>query len=56
MDEVPEKSRLVQMAEHYYAVAKNLKGSARHQLDMAECLEQIADSMCEQSIREDNMT
>jgi len=42
---------LLELAENYYAVARDLEDRARRQLDMAKYLAQCADQMCEQNIR-----
>lgn len=40
------------LAEHYYAVAADLKRNGLSQLDMAERLARCADALCEHHIRE----
>ena len=44
--------RLLELAEHYYAVAADMRAKGNWWLSVAQHLEEAADQMCEQNISE----
>lgn len=51
-EEPKPKTYLIQLAESYYAVASDLARNGHRALEMAEILNQTADRMCEQNMRD----
>ena len=48
-------SELLQMAEHYYAVARDLEWRAARMHEMGKNLFDIADRLCEQNMKQTAM-
>jgi hypothetical protein len=48
-------SGLLELAEHYYVVARDLEFHARRHLEVAELLNRTADRLCEENMRRSPM-